>query len=86
MKYELINYFDTYFDEDSWIVNNQCVEESDIYMDENISKKEICTFLKKIGYLNTDDMRKLCVEDYGDIIEILEKKNLRPLYGLYPIY
>lgn len=86
MKYKLINYFDTYFDGDNWIVNNQCVEEEDIYIDNSSTDKEICTFLKKIGYLNTDDMRKLYVEDYGDIIEIFERKNMRPIFGLYPIY
>ena len=82
-RYQLINYFDVWGNaKDGWEVNNQCVEEENIWIDDDCTKKEICDYLKRIGYLTTSDMRKLFVEDLGEMIEIYEKKTMCPLCSL----
>ena len=82
-KYVLINYFDVWGNEnDGWEINNQCVECDDLCIREDSTPKEICEYLRKAGYLNTSDMRKLEVEDMGEMIEIYERKTMKPLYGL----
>ena len=79
----LINYFDVWGNEkDGWEVNNCCTEFNDLCLDEKITHKEILTYLKKTGYLVSDDMRRLSVEDLGDMIEIYEKKGMKPIYSL----
>jgi hypothetical protein len=83
MKYELINYFDVWGNaKEGWEINNMCIEERNIYIDDSSTHKEILTYLKKIGYLQTDDMRKLFVEDLGEMIEIYQRKGMMPLYSL----
>lgn len=80
--YTLINYFDVWGNaKDGWIVNNQCVE-CDVHISPDATDKEICEFLRIIGFLKTSDMRRLEVEDYGDTIEICERKGHKPLFGL----
>ena len=84
MFYSLINYFDVYGNpKDGFTVNNQCTEINDLYIDDTATGKEICTYLKNAGYLQTDDMRMLSVIDDGTVIEI-QLKNGFPLFGLYP--
>ena len=39
-----------------------------------------------IGFLATSDMRKLLVENNGDMIEIFEKKSMKPICRLQQIY
>ena len=81
--WQLINYFDVWGNEkDGWEVNNQCVEFDDLYLAEDVTNKEILTYLKQIEFLATDDMRRLVVEDYGDLIEIYERKGMKPLCSL----
>ena len=80
MKWRLINYFDVWVDPDEgWQVNNLCTEEDDLYIADDSSDKEILDFLKQIGFLKTSDMRRLCLVDYGDMIEIYQKKDMYPL-------
>ena len=84
MFYTLINYFDVYGNpKDGFTVNDQCTEINDLYLADDTTPKEICTYLKNAGYLRTDDMRKLSVVDDGTVIEI-QLKNGHPLFGLYP--
>jgi len=85
--YTLINYFDVWGNEkDGWEVNNQCVEFSDLKISDDATPKEICEYLKSINMLATSDMRKLEVTDWGDLIEINERKTGKPLFGLMMNY
>ena len=83
-KYSLINYFDVWGNKkDGYEINNQCVEFDDLVIADDATPKEICTYLKSIKMLTTDDMRKLDVIDWGSLIEIYERKSGKPLFGLY---
>ena len=85
MLYDLVNYFDVWGSEEGWQVNNLCIEETKLYINDASTDKEILTFLKNIGFLNTDDKRKVYLEDLGDgIIEIYQKKDDCPLGRLQP--
>ena len=87
MKYELINYFDVWGNaEDGWEVNNQCIEFRDLVITEDASDKDILNYLVDIGFLATSDMRKLLVDNSGDMIEIFEKKSMKPICGLRQVY
>ena len=82
-KWQLIDYFDVWGNaNDGWDVNDCRVVEENIWLDNSVTNKEILKYLEKIGYLNTSDMRKLVVEDIGDIIEINQRKGNKPLYSL----
>ena len=82
-KYQLINYFDVWGNaKDGWEVNNMCVEEENLWLDDDCTDKEIANYLAKIGYLTTSDMRRLYFENLGGITEIYEKKGMKPLYSL----
>jgi len=87
MKYTLINYFDVWGNkDDGWEVNDQCIEADDIVIADDATPKEICEYLKSIKMLATSDMRRLEVIDWGDLIEINERKSGRPLFGLHMNY
>lgn len=80
--FTLINYFDVWGDSEyGWVVNNQCVEADDVYISDDSTDKEICEYLRKTGYLTSSDMRKLAVSDWGDLIEINERKSGMPLFA-----
>ena len=82
-KWQLIDYFDVWGNaKDGWDINDCCVVEENIWLDNSVTNKEILKYLENIGYLNTSDMRKLVVEDMGDIIEINQRKGNKPLYSL----
>jgi hypothetical protein len=86
-RYKLINYFDVWGNsKDGWEVNDQHVEFDDLHISNNTTDKEILKYLKKIKFLTTDDMRQLVINNYGDIIEIYERKSMRPLCALLPLY
>lgn len=77
------NYFDVWGNKmDGYVVNNQCVEMDDLYIDEGATKKEICGYLVAAGLLKTSDMRRLEVVDWGNYIEINAKKGGMPLFGI----
>lgn len=85
--YTLINYFDVWGNKkDGYEVNNQCIEKDDIVIADDATPKEICEYLVKIGMLKTSDMRRLEVIDWGNLIEINERKSGRPLFGLHVNY
>lgn len=81
MVYDLINYFDVWADDEGgWQVNNLCVEEEGLYIDDTCTEKEILQFLVKIGFLVTSDRRKVYLDNLGDgFIEIYQKKGNYPL-------
>ena len=82
-KYQLIDYFDVWGNEkDGYEVNNMCVEEENIWLDDDITPKEILEWLRKNQFLTTSDLRVLAVEDLGEIIEIYQRKGMYPLYSL----
>jgi len=86
-KYTLINYFDVWGNKkDGYEINNQCVEFDDLVIADDATPKEICTYLKSIKMLATDDMRRLEVIDWGDLIEVNERKTGKPLFGLMMNY
>ena len=83
-RYILINYFDVWGNaKDGFEINNQCQECDDMYISDDSTDKEICTFLKQSHFLATDDMRKLQVIDDGTMIEIQTKAGM-PLFCLMP--
>lgn len=83
----LINYFDVIGNkEEGYEINNQCVEFNDLVIADDATPKDICEYLVKIKMLATSDMRRLSVEDCGDLIEIYERKSGLPLFGLMMNY
>lgn len=81
--YALINYFDVWGNEkDGWDINDCCVEFDDLQIADDATPKDICEYLRKIGFLTSSDMRRLTVEDMGEMIEIYEKKTMKPLCSL----
>lgn len=83
-RYTLINYFDIYWDGESWVVNNQCIEFDDLYITNDVTDKEILTYLTEQRYLATNDMRKVRIEDLGDGMEVYQVKGHMPLFGIIP--
>ena len=88
-KYRLVNYFDVWGNEaDGWEINNLCVEFDDLTISDDATDKEILEYLKMIRFLNTSDMRKLYVDSsmYDGVIEIFERKGMKPICRLETIY
>lgn len=84
MFYDLINYFDVYGNpKDGFGANNQCIEREAVEIPEDWTPKQIVTWLFDNDFLNTKDMRKFHVEEYGENIEV-QKKNGFPLYAFVP--
>ena len=79
--YELREY-DCIADETGWTVNDSWVLYKSVPIPDDAAPKEILQILKILRFLKTTDMRKLEVEDWGDNIEIIERKTHMPLYGL----
>lgn len=81
--FTLINYFDVWGNEkEGYEINNQCIECDDLIILDDASDKDILNYLKDSGYLKTSDMRHLVVENFGDNIEIYQRKGIKPLFGL----
>ena len=80
-KYNLINYFDVWGnEEEGYEVNNLCIEERDIVITDDATDKDILEFLVTVGFLNTSDENKVYLQDYGDgMIEIYQKEHNYPL-------
>jgi hypothetical protein len=93
-EYKLINYFDVWGNKrDGWEINNQCYfneygeKDSIFHIENDATKKEILNYLVSIGFLNTSDMRKLYVDEFSsDMIEIYERKGMKPLCAFNPTY
>ena len=83
-RYDLIHYFDVWKNEcGDYEVNNQCVEFSDLHIDDAASDKEILEYLVSIGFLRTSDMRKIRIEDYAaGMLEIYAVKGYEPIAAL----
>ena len=80
-KYNLINYFDVWGNEDEgYEVNNLCIEERGIVITDDATDKDILEFLVTVGFLNTSDESKVYLQNYGDgMIEIYQKERNYPL-------
>lgn len=72
--YKLVNYFDVWENETGWQVNNQCIEEENIYISDDASEQDIIDFLYNIEFFITNDIEKFYIEMYNtDFIEIYAK-------------
>lgn len=82
-KYELINYFDVWYNKDEgYSVNNQC-SEGEIYLSKDYDNKEILKTLKEYGFLkNTVRTTSVDISDWFDLIEIFDKKGC-PICALF---
>ena len=85
-RFELVNYFDVWYNEDEgWQVNNQCIEFDDLYLADDLTAKEIAEALVSVGFLVTSDMRKLYIDMASeDFIEIYQRKQMMPIASLRP--
>ena len=85
-KYRLINYTDVWGNnKDGYEVNNQCVEFDDLIISDTATNKDILTYLYKIGFFTTNDLRKIKVINEYDVIEFYGKKQY-PLARLELVY
>ena len=87
--YSLRNYFDVWGNaKDGWEVNNSCIEFDDLNITDDATEKDILKYLKKIGFLSTDDRRMVrCdMDTYVDGIEIYEVKGHKPVAALIANY
>lgn len=83
----VINYFDVWGNaKDGWEVNNQCKEFDDLVIADDATNKDICQYLVDRRLLVSSDMRRLYVENLGDVFEIYEKKGMKPLFGIKQNY
>lgn len=86
-RYRLIDYFDVWGNEkDGYEVNNLCVAYDDLYISDDSTHKEILQYLQKTGFLNTSDMRKVYIDDQGEMLEIYQRKNNYPIGRLEKVY
>lgn len=89
-EYTLIDYFDVWYnDEEGWWVNDSCPLYDDINITDDATDKEIINYIKGLELvtrLPSSDMRKFEIVNWGDTMEICERKGHKPLYGLHPNY
>lgn len=83
-RYSLVNYFDVWYEEEGWQVNNLCTEFNDLWLANDLTRKQIAEALVSVGFLATSDMRKLAIEYEGEFIEIYQKKQMMPIASLRP--
>ena len=81
-KWILIDYFDVWGNKKyGYVVNDQRIITDNLVIKDE-TPKGICNLLEQMKVLRTSDMRRLEVVDYGNTIEIIERKSGRPLFGL----
>ena len=85
-RYSLVNYFDVWYDEEGWQINNSCTEFNDLWLANDLTNKQIAEALVSVGFLTTSDMRKLVIEYTGEFIEIYQRKQMMPIASLRPYY
>ena len=85
-KYRLVNYVDVWGNaKDGYEINDQCIEFNDLIIDDAATNKDIVTYLYKIGFFTTDDLRKIKIINGYDVIEFYSKKAY-PLARLELVY
>lgn len=86
-KYRLIDYFDVWGNKkEGFEVNNLCEVETNIFISEDATKKDIANYLNNIGYLATNDLRKIYIDFSCDpYIEIYARKDFFPIGRLEQI-
>jgi hypothetical protein len=84
-SYELVDYFDVWGnEEDGWEINNLS-KEGEIVL-EDFKPETIIESLKDFGFLSEIcSLENVAIEWAGDIIEVLEKSNGKPLCSLREI-
>lgn len=84
MHYTLIDYFDVWGSDEGWQVNNLCIIEDDIYIDDTCTDVEIIEYLINIGYLKEEAKEQVYIDHSGDpfMIDILQISDDLPLYSL----
>lgn len=86
--YDLIDYFDVWYNDfDGWTVNNQCVAKTNIIITDDTTEEDIIEYLKQNEFL----VSNCTVDDFDvlmdiDFIEILEKKNGKPLFCFHEVF
>ena len=80
-NWRLIDYFDVWGNEiDGWEVNDAHIFKENLVFSDKSTDKKILRFLERVGFLNTSDMRRVRLVDYGDEwIEIEAVKYNKPL-------
>lgn len=82
--FTLVNYFDVWGNaDDGFEVNNQCIEEDELFIRNDATDDEIITMLVELGYLKDSAKagENVIVTNMGDDIE-LEGIDGMPLFGL----
>lgn len=85
-NYRLVNFYDVWGNpRDGWEVNASCVQEENIAIADGADEKEILTGLVNIGFLSTNDRRRVRLDEstYMDAIEVYAVKGRYPLGMLY---
>ena len=79
--YDLINYFDVWGnEEDGWDVNDVSRDETDIYIDDDLTDEEIVDYLiDQVGFLSPAARGKVEVWNDGDMIEFSVAETGEPL-------
>lgn len=82
-KFELVNYFDVWGNKkDGYEVNNQC-REGIVELSDNATNKDIIHTLIDFGFFNeTASTKNVEIQDFGDMIELFDKKSQKPLCHL----
>lgn len=82
--YDLINYFDVWGnEEDGWEVNDASRDETDLYIDDDLTAEELVDYLiDQVGFLSPAARGKVEVWDAGDNIEFSDAETGEPLCGL----
>lgn len=85
MKYTLYNYFDVYGNSvDGYEINNQEILFDDWYIADDCTNQDIINYLYDNGYLTTNNLEKVDIENYGDYMEVYAVENCCPLFGIMP--
>ena len=86
MKYDLINYFDVWGnEEDGFEVNDQSIFMRNVVVSDSANDTELVELVKSLGFFNdTACTRSIEVIDWGHMIEFQERKTSMPLCAFVP--
>ena len=81
--WRLVDYDDVWGNQkDGYEINHEHVLKKKLEIPDNATNKEIVQILNDIDYLITTEMRKIRLEDYGNFIEVFEKRIDLPICRL----
>lgn len=84
--YRVIEILDITYNEDvqyssKWVIND--IHKTDVFIDISKDPKDLCNSLLHMGFIYSSDLRKVSVSSMDkDIIDVREKKTLKPLCRL----